>query len=102
NVAITGNGAIDGNGHYWRPLKKGKVSENFWKRATSSEGVLKRDDYWMPSVQYLHADTTSERNVSRHPKTEEEWMTVRECLRSVIGSLKECRYDCLQCVLFKN
>lgn len=27
NVAITGEGAIDGNGHYWRPLKREKVTE---------------------------------------------------------------------------
>ena len=25
NVAITGQGAIDGNGHFWRPLKREKV-----------------------------------------------------------------------------
>ena len=28
NVAITGEGAIDGNGHYWRPLKREKVTES--------------------------------------------------------------------------
>lgn len=102
NVAITGNGAIDGNGHYWRPLKKGKVSESFWKRATSSGGVFKRDDYWMPSAQYLHADTTSEMNVPRHPKTEEEWMSVRDFLRPVMVSFIECRNVFLQGVIFQN
>lgn len=35
NVAITGEGAIDGNGHFWRPLKKGKVTESQWKSALS-------------------------------------------------------------------
>ncbi len=34
NIAITGKGAIDGNGQYWRPVKKEKVSERQWKRST--------------------------------------------------------------------
>ncbi|PRD49423.1 glycoside hydrolase [Sphingobacterium haloxyli] len=102
NVAITGSGAIDGNGHYWRPLKKEKVSESFWKRATSAGGVFKRDTYWMPSAQYLHGDTTSDMNVPRHLKTEEEWMSVRDFLRPVMVSLIECRNVFLQGVIFQN
>ena len=35
NVAITGQGAIDGNGHFWRPLKRQKVTESQWKAAFS-------------------------------------------------------------------
>ena len=35
NVAITGQGAIDGNGEYWRPLKKQKVTDAQWKAITS-------------------------------------------------------------------
>lgn len=102
NIAITGNGAIDGNGQFWRPLKKGKVSESFWKRATSSGGVFKRDDYWMPSAQYLHADTTSEMNVPRNLKTAEEWQSVRDFLRPVMVSFIECRNIFLQGVIFQN
>ena len=102
NIAITGNGAIDGNGHYWRPLKKEKVSEGFWKRATSAGGAFKRDNYWMPSAQYLHGDTISDMNVPRHLKTEEEWMTVRDFLRPVMVSFMECRNVFLQGVIFQN
>ncbi len=102
NVAITGSGAIDGNGHYWRPLKKGKVSESFWKRATSSGGVFKRDDYWMPSAAYLHADTTSDMNVPRNLQTSEEWQSVRDFLRPVMVSFIECRNVFLQGVIFQN
>ncbi|MBD1420465.1 glycoside hydrolase family 28 protein [Sphingobacterium chuzhouense] len=102
NVAITGNGAIDGNGHYWRPLKKEKVSESFWKRATSAGGAFKRDNYWMPSAQYLHGDTISDMNVPRHLKTEEEWMSVRDFLRPVMVSFIECRNVFLQGVIFQN
>src|SRR5690606_37904850 len=102
NIAITGNGAIDGNGHYWRPLKKEKVTENYWKRATSGGGAFKRDNYWMPSAQYLHGDTISDMNVPRHLKTEEEWMSVRDFLRPVMVSFIECRSVCLQGVICLN
>lgn len=102
NVAITGSGAIDGNGHYWRPLKKEKVSESFWKRTTSAGGAFKRDTYWMPSEQYLHGDTISDMNVPRHLQTEEEWMSVRDFLRPVMVSFIECRNVFLQGVIFQN
>ena len=31
NIAITGKGVIDGNGQYWRPVKKSKVTASHWK-----------------------------------------------------------------------
>lgn len=30
NISITGEGVIDGNGAYWRPVKRGKVSDVEW------------------------------------------------------------------------
>ena len=41
NVAITGQGAIDGNGEYWRPLKKAKVTSAQWKQIISRGGAFK-------------------------------------------------------------
>lgn len=102
NVAITGSGAIDGNGHYWRPLKKQKVSDSFWKSTTSKGGVFKRDDYWMPSAQYLHGDTISNMNVPRNLKTEAEWASVRDFLRPVMISFQQCKNVYLQGVIFQN
>lgn len=102
NIAITGSGAIDGNGHFWRPLKKQKVSESLWKKMTSSGGAFKRDDYWMPSAQYLHGDTISDMNVPRHLKTEEEWNSVRDFLRPVMVSFQNCKDIYLQGVIFQN
>lgn len=31
NISITGEGVIDGNGAYWRPVKRSKVSDVEWK-----------------------------------------------------------------------
>jgi polygalacturonase len=40
NVAITGEGIIDGGGDAWRPLKKDKLVERDWKALVKSGGVL--------------------------------------------------------------
>lgn len=102
NIAITGSGAIDGNGHHWRPLKKQKVTDSYWKRTISTGGVFKRDDYWMPSAQYLHGDTISDMNVPRHFKTREQWYSVRDFLRPVMVSFQNCINIYLNGVIFQN
>ena len=51
NIAITGRGAIDGNGQYWRPVKKAKVSESHWKQLLAVPGsVVMPGDYWAPTA----------------------------------------------------
>lgn len=102
NVAITGDGAIDGNGHYWRPLKREKVTESEWKKITSMGGVYKRPTYWFPHPKTLHGDTISDMNVPRHFTTEAEWESVRNFLRPVMVSLIECKNVYLEGVIFQN
>ena len=102
NVAITGQGAIDGNGHFWRPLKKGKVTESQWKKTIARGGVFKRPDYWFPYPEPLHGDTVSNMNVPQNLKTEAEWQSVRHFLRPVMVSLISCKNVWLQGVIFQN
>lgn len=102
NIAITGSGAIDGNGQYWRPLKREKVSDGEWRRTIAMGGAFKRPTYWMPSAQYLHGDTISDMNVPRNLKTDEEWNSVRDFLRPVMVSLMNCKNVYLQGVIFQN
>ncbi|MFA5044625.1 MAG: glycoside hydrolase family 28 protein [Paludibacter sp.] len=102
NVAITGDGAIDGNGQYWRGLKKQSVTESYWKKFTSKGGVFKRADYWYPSEQYLKGQQMADMNVPRNLKTDEEWNSIRDFLRPVMVSFIECKNLYLQGVLFQN
>lgn len=102
NVAITGEGAIDGNGHYWRPLKREKVTDGVWKKTISRGGVYKRPTYWFPYPQTLKGDTISNMNVPQHLQTEAEWQSVRHFLRPVMVSLIECKNVWLQGVIFQN
>ena len=103
NVAITGQGAIDGNGLCWRPLKKQKVTDAQWKKFTSQPGgVFRRDDLWMPSAGYLHADTTANMNVPTGMKTEADWNYIKRFLRPVMVSLVNCKNVLLKDVIFQN
>jgi len=83
-------------------LKKQKVSEAYWKEAISVGGAFKRDDYWMPSEQYVYADSISDMNVPRNLGTEEEWQALRDFLRPVMVSLRESKNIYLSGVIFQN
>lgn len=49
NVAITGQGIIDGNGAQWRPVKRGKVSDTEWKQFEQIGGVERQNgNLWYP------------------------------------------------------
>ena len=49
NIAITGEGIIDGNGAQWRPVKRSKVSDTEWKRFAAIGGVERQNGaLWYP------------------------------------------------------
>ncbi len=102
NVAITGQGAIDGNGQAWRPLKRGKVTASQWKEMTSKGGVFKRDDYWFPYEATLRGDSLSQMNVPMGLETEADWQAIKPFMRPVMVSLIGCKNVWLQGVIFQN
>lgn len=49
NIAITGEGVIDGNGAHWRPVKRNKVSDEEWKLFLRMGGTVTEDGMlWYP------------------------------------------------------
>lgn len=102
NVAITGEGVIDGNGDRWRPIQRNRVTAGQWKRLTSPGGVYKTPDYWYPSESALKGSLNSDMNVPRNMKSLADWQTVHDYLRPVMVSLIECRNVWLQGVIFQN
>jgi polygalacturonase len=46
NIAITGPGAFDGSGHYWRGVARSRVSEPEWNWLTAQGGTA-TDDRWV-------------------------------------------------------
>ncbi len=101
NIAITGEGSINGSGEAWRPLKKGKVAENHWKKVVNSGGIVK-DNIWYPSESSLKGQEMSGMNVPDKELTEEEWLEVKDFLRPVMVSFIECKNVFLNGVLFEN
>ena len=102
NIAITGCGAIDGNGQYWRPVKKAKVSESHWKSLLTMPGGLElRKGYWVPSESYARGEKGADLNVPT-ANTDEEWNAIHRFLRPVMISLVSCKNVLLQGVIFQN
>ena len=101
NISVTGQGVIDGNGQYWRPVKHSKVTEGHWKRLISSGGVVAKKDYWVPSEGYAKGEQGANMNVP-DAKTDEEWEAVKRFLRPVMVSLVNCKNVLLHGVIFQN
>ncbi len=102
NISITGQGVIDGNGQYWRPVKRGKVTDAQWKEILSRPGGTEmKANYWVPSEGYARGERGANMNVP-NAQTEEEWQAVKRFLRPVMVSLVNCRNVLLQDVIFQN
>ena len=57
DIAITGEGILDGSGQSWRPVKKGKMTAAQWSALLSSGGVLSPDGkIWWPSSDIMEND----------------------------------------------
>lgn len=101
NIAITGEGSIDGSGQAWRPLKKSKVTDDFWKKVIGSGGIVK-DNIWYPTEGSFRGQETSSMNVPNKELTEKEWNDIKVFLRPVLVSFIECKNVLLEGVLFQN
>ena len=103
NISITGYGVIDGNGRYWRPLKRAKVTEAQWKAFTAVPGgVFPREDLWYPSQGYAKGAKNADLNVPQGMNTQADWESVKRFLRPVMVSLVSCKNVMLQDVIFQN
>ncbi|SHG03447.1 Polygalacturonase [Dysgonomonas macrotermitis] len=102
NIAITGQGSINGSGGSWRPVKKGKVTEEQWKALLASGGVVEGGYYWFPTEGAHKGFLMSDMNVPTGDLTEEQWNEIKLFLRPVMVSFVECKNVLLQDVLFEN
>jgi DNA sulfur modification protein DndE len=93
NVAITGNGIIDGNGDVWRPRKKEKYPLHEWEEIVSSGGVLNHTgSVWWPSKESLHGDEYSMAlKKKKLPVTADDVKVMQEYLRPNLIELFGCK-----------
>jgi len=102
NIAITGKGVIDGNGQYWRPVKKGKVTASHWKNLLAIPGSVEmKPGYWVPSEGYAKGEQGANMNVPT-AKTDAEWNAIKRFVRPVMISLVNCKNVLLKGVIFQN
>ncbi len=100
DIAITGEGVIDGSGDAWRPVKKDKLTESQWRRLLASGGVT--DDakrLWFPSESpRLGYENSALRNSPNKADQEK----ARDALRPVLLNFVNCRRVLLEGVTFQN
>lgn len=103
NIAITGKGTFNGNGEYWRPLKKSKMAPNQWKSHLKKGGVLSADgNTWYPDSASLFAATLCEdQNVPVVHDTA-LWSSIHSFLRPVLLHFVGCKNILLEGVTFEN
>ena len=91
NIAITGEGIVDGNGAQWRPVKRGKVSDVEWKRFKEIGGVERGNgQLWYPwDVKAGYP------NIAETPEQQEK-------MRQDLVTLTDCENVLIKGVTFQN
>jgi polygalacturonase len=103
NIAITGQGIIDGNGDAWRMVKKDKLSPGQWKRLQESGGVLSEDKKtWYPSEKSLYGTKFNNPGVIKPEKTVAFYDSVKDFLRPNMVLFTQCKKILLEGVTFQN
>ena len=84
NIAITGHGTFNGNGDWWRPLKKAKMTDAQWKKHLKEKGGIIDNNIWYPdSASLLAQSYCLDQNV---PVITDDslWQVVKSFLRPVM------------------
>jgi polygalacturonase len=103
NIAITGNGIIDGNGDAWRMVKKDKLNETQWNRLVASGGVLSDDKKtWYPSVKSRMGSKYANPGAISPDKSPAFYDSVKDYLRPNLLMLLGCSQVLIEDVTFQN
>ena len=104
NVAITGDGIIDGSGEQWRPMKKSKYTAGQWNDKVESGGVISADgQMWWPSAQAMKGDEYL-KSLRRDKKalTKEDFIGAKDFLRPNMVVFHSCKKILLDGPTFRN
>ncbi|MCX6549575.1 MAG: glycosyl hydrolase family 28 protein [Acidobacteria bacterium] len=104
DIAITGEGIIDGSGQAWRPVKQFKMTDPQWKALLASGGVVDAaGTTWWPSREAMTgAGTVKALDARGGDVPLAEYAAARQFLRPVMISLVECRRVLLDGSTFQN
>lgn len=103
NIAITGHGTFNGNGDWWRPVKKQKMADVLWKAHLREKGgIVTEKNIWYPDSGSVVAQTYClDQNV---PVITDSalWPQVKSFLRPVLLHFVGCKNILLEGVTFEN
>ncbi len=103
NIAITGQGIIDGNGDAWRAVGKGQLTPGEWKAKMASGGVLNKDSSsWYPSAQFLKARDEGRSMLLAPGKPLSSFEDMKDFLRPNLVVFTNCKRVLLEGVIFQN
>ncbi|MBP6432182.1 MAG: right-handed parallel beta-helix repeat-containing protein [Ferruginibacter sp.] len=104
NIAITGEGIMNGNGFYWRPIKKDKLTESQWEAHQKSYGgVLSADGRtWYCSPKALLAAKTNNIGKLTEGKTLKDFEEVKDYMRPNMIRISQCKNILIEGVTFEN
>lgn len=104
NIAITGDGIIDGAGESWRPVKKSKVTEGYWSQLVKSGGVLSNDGkVWWPGTEAMEGEDYLQKLKSKGKDvTAADYLPARDFMRPYMVYFVECEKILLQGIHLRN
>ena len=104
NVALTGDGIMDGAGQVWKQVKKSKLTESQWKSLLAIGGILnEKKDTWFPSEMSKYGnENMGWTNKKTADKTLEDYQKIRDFLRPNFISLSSCRNVLIDGITFLN
>ena len=92
NIAITGEGIIDGNGDHWRPVKRNKVSDTEWNKYKKVIGGVEKDGC---KLWYPWNDFGGYQNIADTPESQEK-------LRNDLVRFESCENVLIEGVTIQN
>ncbi|HEU6447207.1 MAG TPA: glycoside hydrolase family 28 protein [Verrucomicrobiae bacterium] len=103
NVAITGDGILDGGGDAWRPIKKGKLGDGDWKAIVKSGGILNsKGDTWYPSREVMDGEKIVSKLREQNSLDLKDYEPAHQFLRPKMLRFIGCKKVLLEGVTFEN
>ncbi len=102
NIAITGEGAFDGAGESWRPVKKNKVTAAVWEDLKKTGVVSEDGKIWWPTYEAMKGEETVQRLKEKKDATANDYLQARDFLRPYMVYFIQCKTILVEGVTLRN